>query len=230
MNLFIETPNKAFQLFKENLNFEINEVIKSSTHFETFYDIKVFSLGLINLVHSLLDQNYDLVMVANILKFLIYFMKLIQNLEIVKSYTKLSKQRKLGERELEYFKLFEDLKNNLGFQNSQIWFNTMLYGITNEDDDSFGESIDMHEEKIKNTQEIFSKILETDEYLKLRELITKIDNQPQYKPMLDSIKENIYLNDVCFNTKYVIISMYPKITRLRRILRYKRKNHGNQIN
>ena len=240
--LFIIVPDFCWEFYTEiELEQSVFRLIKYFLVFETFYEIKIFSMGLISLFESGIKkfpQKIDFF--VNILNFLIIYMKFIQNFEIVKYYMKLKNKnsnRKLKEKELNFFEIHKTLLNKIldkkiENENRSKWYkcddeqNNYSNQFDDEDEDEFFYTDNINITKKKLTAGIFSPILWKDEYEYLGRVLKNLkkDNYDyfnQLKNKMDVLSVNL-MNSVAFYTHYIEISDNPKVVRLRKVVKYKR--------
>lgn len=236
LSLLFKIPDKIIDRLLPNISTYVTHIINASIFFETTYEIKLLSLGLIKLLERLISLNQPeyAISVINMFSFLVLYMKFIENLQFVKSFDKIQERRKLNESEKKYYHIKDELLEYLPFNESiyPLWFDEhnrtadSMYDTADIDlIDIIGATKSLYSEKQNLASSIISIVYFTDEYKEFKNLILKLR---EYGDLYTNLVQNAiplarkYLTDVAFKTRYVQLDVIDESKRLRKIVKVKR--------
>lgn len=224
LSLFYTIPTKVWDIYKDNIfNFTKN-IIQNSLHFETPYEIKLLTNGIISILKIYTQKNIkDSITISHLLNFLIPYMKLTENLNLVNTYKQFSKHRSLSKEENTYLKIHNDLITSLPFAN----INFLWFDISREDMEylDYGDYlIEEHLRKFLVVKKIVFNL--GNEYLALREFmeLLKRENESFFVNIRSGLSETTirFFDDVLYNIDYVEGLQDKRVIPVRRILMFKR--------
>ena len=224
LSLFYSVPGRVWDIYKDNIFNYTKNIINISIKFETDYETKLLVNGIISILIIYTKKNMkDSITISYLINFLIPYMKLKENLNLVKTYREFNKHRSLSKDENIYFKYHNDLITALPFANENfLWFDISEDDLNPTDFDDY--LMEYHLKKILMCNKMI--YLLGNEYEILRKFMDKMkkDDNSFFVNVRGNLHETTvrFFDDVLYNVNYISELEGGRVKPLRKILRFKR--------